>query len=92
VWPWALTPLTARIMSAVVSLYGAVWVAVAADGTRTGARIPLEAHAIGLVVLLAALARESEIVTLVGAGAAAMLVVDVAVARAVRRARSVVAA
>jgi hypothetical protein len=92
VWPWTLTPLTARILSAVVALYGAVWAAVAADGTRTGARIPLESHAIGLVVLLAALVRESEVVTLVAAGAAAMLVVDVAVVRAVRRARSVVAA
>jgi hypothetical protein len=80
-WPWTLTPLTARVMAAVVALYGTVWVSVAVDGTRTGARIPLESHAIGLVVLLAALVRESEVVTLVAAGAAAMLVVSVAVAR-----------
>jgi hypothetical protein len=84
VWPWTLTPLTARIMAAVVALYGSVWVSVALDGTRTGARIPLEAHAIGLVVLLAALIRESELATVVGASAAVMLAVSLAVARQAR--------
>jgi hypothetical protein len=84
VWPWSLTPLTARIMAAVVALYGSVWVSVAVDGTRTGARIPLEAHAIGLVVLLAALIRESEIATAVASAGAVMLVVDIAVARSAR--------
>jgi hypothetical protein len=81
VWPWTLTPLTARVMAAVVALYGSVWIAVAVDGTRLGARIPLEAHAIGLVVLLGALGREGELVTVVAAGALAMLVVSVVVAR-----------
>lgn len=81
VWPWTLTPLTARVMAAVVALYGSVWVAVALDGTRTGARIPLEAHAIGLVVLLAALFRENEAATGVAAAAALMLAGSLAVAR-----------
>jgi hypothetical protein len=81
VWPWTLTPLTARIMAAVVALYGSVWVSVAFDGTRTGSRIPLDAHAIGLVVLLLALAVEGEVATVVAAGAAVMLVTSVAVAR-----------
>jgi hypothetical protein len=79
VWPWTLTPLTARVMAAVVALYGSVWVSVALDGTRTGARIPLESHAIGLVVLLAALIRESEAATVVAAGAAVMLAGSLAV-------------
>jgi hypothetical protein len=81
VWPWTLTPLTSRILAAVVALYGSVWVSVALDGTRTGARIPLEAHAIGLVVLLAALIREGEVPTGVAAVAAVMLAGSVAVAR-----------
>jgi hypothetical protein len=84
VWPWMLTPLTARVMAAVVALYGTVWVSVALDGTRIGARIPLEAHAIGLVVLLAALIRESEADNAVAAGAVVMLAVSVAVARQAR--------
>jgi hypothetical protein len=56
-WPWTLTPLTARIVAAVLALFGSVWVSVAVDGTRAGARIPLEGHAIGLAALLLALAR-----------------------------------
>lgn len=55
-WPWTLTPLTARIVAAVVALYGSVYLAVALQDSRSGARIPLEAHALGLAVLLLALA------------------------------------
>lgn len=55
-WPWTLTPLTARIVAAVLALFGSVWVSVAVDGTRVGARIPLQAHALGLLFLLVALA------------------------------------
>jgi predicted secreted protein len=56
-WPWTLTPLTCRIVAAVVALYGAVWISVAVNGTRTGARVPLEAHMIGLAFVLWAMAR-----------------------------------
>ncbi|MGH2948178.1 MAG: hypothetical protein ACRDPC_18315 [Solirubrobacteraceae bacterium] len=78
VWPWTLTPLTARIVAAVVALFGSVWVSVAVDGTVAAARIPLEAHAIGLVTLLVALARGGEGIV-VAAAAAAMLAATVAV-------------
>jgi hypothetical protein len=78
VWPWTLTPLTARIVAAVIALYGAVWVSVAADGTLAGARIPLEAHAVGLAFLLLALARGGEGIA-IAAAAAAMLVTSAAV-------------
>jgi hypothetical protein len=81
VWPWTLTPLTARIMAAVVALYGSVWVSVALDGTRPGSRIPLEAHVIGLAVLLLALVIEGEAATAVAAVAAVMLVGSAATAR-----------
>jgi hypothetical protein len=56
-WPWTLTPLTGRITGAVVAMYGALWVSVATDGTWQGARIPLQAHALGLAFLLLAVVR-----------------------------------
>jgi hypothetical protein len=77
-WPWTLTPLTDRIVAAVVTLFGSVWVSVAIDGTAVGARIPLESHAIGLAFLLLALARGGE--GLVPAAvAAAMLATSIGV-------------
>ena len=45
VWPWTLTPLTARIVATVMALFGSLWVSVALHGGKTAARIPLEAHA-----------------------------------------------
>jgi hypothetical protein len=78
VWPWTLTPLNSRIVAAVVALFGSVWISVAADGTAAGARIPLEAHAIGLAALLVALARDGEGLV-VAAVAALMLGATVAV-------------
>jgi hypothetical protein len=56
-WPWTLTPLTARIIGAVIVLYGGTWASVAWDGTWRGARIPLQAHALGLAFVLVAVAR-----------------------------------
>jgi hypothetical protein len=80
-WPWTLTPLTARIMAAVVALYGTVWLSVAVDGSRLGARIPLEAHALGLTCVIVVLIVESETAPLMVAGAAVMLAGSLAVAR-----------
>jgi hypothetical protein len=56
-WPWSLTPLTGRIVATVMALFGSLWVSVALAGGRSAARIPLEAHALGLVFLLLAAAR-----------------------------------
>ena len=61
-WPWPLTPLTARIMSAVIALYGGLWLSLAADGTWGGSRIPLQAHALGLAFLLLAVVRGEDVV------------------------------
>ena len=87
-WPWTLTPLTARIVAAVLALYGSVWVSVALDGTRTGARIPLTAHAVGLLFLLVALvARNADVDwgnplgPALAAAAAAMLLASAQLAR-----------
>jgi hypothetical protein len=61
-WPWALTPLTARITAAVVAVYGSLWLSLAAHGSRIGMKIPLQAHALGLAVVLVAIARGEEAV------------------------------
>ena len=82
-WPYPLTPLTTRITAAVLALYGAVWVSVALHGTSTAARIPLQSHALALVVLLVAVARGEDpvdwgnaIAPALVAGAAAMAAVS----------------
>jgi hypothetical protein len=81
-WPYTLTPLTARITAAVLALYGSVWLSVALYGTSTSARIPLQAHALGLAALLVAVARGEDAIdwgnplapTLVAVAAAMALV------------------
>lgn len=86
VWPWALTPLTARIVATVIALFGSLWVSVALHGGTTGARIPLEAHGVGLAFLLLAAARGSgeidwgnPVAPILIAGVAGMLLANVCV-------------
>ena len=88
-WAWTLTPLTARITATVLALYGATWLAVALSGTREGAVIPLQAHALGLAVLLVAVARGEDaidwgnaIAPILVAVAAAMMVTSAIGSRA----------
>ena len=76
-WPWMLTPLTARITAAVVALYGAVWLSVAAHGTWTAARIPLQSQVVGLAVFLVSLGRDESVVDW---GALALVLVSAAAA------------
>ena len=57
VWPWTLTPLTCRAISAFVALPGVAWIAVAADRRWAAARTMLETLGIGLVLILLAVAR-----------------------------------
>ncbi|HET8754884.1 MAG TPA: hypothetical protein VFM58_02685 [Solirubrobacteraceae bacterium] len=87
-WPWPLTPLTARIVGAVLAMYGTLWLAVAVHRTWAGARIPLEAHAIGLAFLLLGIVRGedaidtgSALAIAIAAGAAAMLVASAVLSR-----------
>jgi len=56
-WPWELTPLTARAAASFVALPGVAWLAIAADGRWSAARVMLTTVAIGLVLLLVAVAR-----------------------------------
>jgi hypothetical protein len=57
VWPWSLTPLTTRAVAAFVALPGVAWLAMAWDGRWSAARVVLGTVAIGLVLLLIAVAR-----------------------------------
>ena len=81
--PWTLTPLTARIVATVMALFGSLWVSVALHGGETAARIPLEAHGLGLVFLLIAAGRghadidwTNPLAAVLVAGVAAMALVD----------------
>jgi hypothetical protein len=92
VWPWTLTPLTARIVATVMALFGSLWVSVALSGGRTAARIPLEAHGVGLAFLLLAAARghgdidwTNPLAAILVAGVAGMVLVDVATLARSRR-------
>ena len=85
-WPWELTALTARVMAAVIALFGSLWLSVALHRDADGARIPLEAHAVGLAFLLLGAVRghgdidwTEPLAALLVAGVAGMLLVDVAV-------------
>jgi hypothetical protein len=57
VWPWSLTPLTARTVAAFVALPGVAWLAIAKDGRWSAAKAVVETLTIGLVLLLIAVAR-----------------------------------
>ena len=57
VWPWGLTTLTARAIAAFVALPGVGWLAIAADGRWSAARVMFGTTAFGLVLLLVAVAR-----------------------------------
>ena len=82
--PWPMTPLTTRVVMAVIALFGSVWVSVAIDGRRTAATIVLEAHAVGLAVMLGALViagvpTGQALAPVLLAGAAVMLVASIAI-------------
>jgi hypothetical protein len=57
VWPWLLTPLTARAVAAFVALPGVAWLAIVWDGRWSAARTMLATVAVGLALLLIAVAR-----------------------------------
>lgn len=59
-WPWALSPLTARIMAAIFILTGLTGLSLAYDGSWSGARFILQAQALPVTLMLVAafIARE----------------------------------
>ena len=56
-WPWALTPLTARVMGAMFALPGLVGLGIAADPRWSSARIILQSQAFSILMILLAAAR-----------------------------------
>jgi hypothetical protein len=78
-WPYALTPLTARITATVIALYAGVWLSLALIDRQVALRIPLQAHVIGLAVVLVSCVRGEDAVVL-AAVAAAMLAVSAVLA------------
>jgi len=55
-WPWMLTPLTARVVGAMFALPGIVGLGIATEKRWSAARIILEAQACSIVVILIAAA------------------------------------
>ncbi len=56
-WPWTLTPLTARVAGAMFALPGVVGLGIALEKRWSAARIILEAQAVSIVMILIATAR-----------------------------------
>ncbi len=57
-WPWALTPLTARVMAAMFALPGIVGLGIAADPRWSVARIIVEAQVVSISLILLAVWRD----------------------------------
>lgn len=56
VWPWTITPLTARVMAAMFILPGLVGLGVAFDGRWSSASTIFQAQALAILLFLAAMA------------------------------------
>jgi hypothetical protein len=56
-WPWTLSPLTARVMSAMFALPGLVGLGIAADGRWSSASIIFQAQGVSILFFLAAVVR-----------------------------------
>lgn len=59
-WPWALTPLTAQVVGAVLTLPGAVNLALLLDGRWSAFRIVFQAQLVSLVAIVGALLLRTE--------------------------------
>ncbi len=57
VWPWALTPLTARVAGAMFALPGVVGLGIALDARWDAAQVILESQGFSIVLILIAVGR-----------------------------------
>jgi hypothetical protein len=84
-WPWMLTPLTARVVGAMFALPGVVGLGIALEKRWSAARIILEAQAFSIVMILIATARawgdfeQSNAITWLFVGGLSFLLVVLAV-------------
>jgi hypothetical protein len=60
VWPWTLSPLTARVMAAMFALPGLVGLGVAVDGHWSSASVLFQAQAISILFFLIAIVLERD--------------------------------
>jgi hypothetical protein len=67
-WPWALTPLTAQVVGAVLTLPGAVNVALLLDGRWSAFRTIFQAQIVSLVAIVGAILVRQEDVQRQGPG------------------------
>jgi hypothetical protein len=56
-WPWTLTPLTARTLSAFIAFPAAMWLCLLFDGRWSSFEIPVETASAGLALVAVALVR-----------------------------------
>ena len=57
IWPWTLTPLTARVVGSLFALQGVFGVCLALDARWSSARITLESQFVSMLFILIAIAR-----------------------------------
>ncbi|MEO8288999.1 MAG: hypothetical protein ABI670_21520 [Chloroflexota bacterium] len=57
IWPWKLTPLTARVTAAAISFPAAAWMVLARDSRWSAWRIPLEVQVVALGLALLGIPR-----------------------------------
>ena len=59
-WPWTLTPLTARTLSAFIAFPAVMWLCLLMDGRWSSFEIPVETAGVGLALVGLALVRGRE--------------------------------
>jgi hypothetical protein len=76
VWPWRLTPLSARVIAPMLCLPGILAIGIALDRRRSALRSPLMAQAVAIVAMLGAMwARQADLTGPAASVAIAWLVV-----------------
>ncbi len=75
IWPWRLTPLSARVLAPMMCLPGVLAIGIAVDRRRTAIRSPLIAQGVALVAMLVALWARREDLTGPPASVAITLIV-----------------
>jgi hypothetical protein len=63
VWPWSLSPLTARTIAAFLAFIGALWVSFLLEPRWSALRLHVEAATLGLVLVAAGAVRSAEDLT-----------------------------
>jgi hypothetical protein len=60
VWPWPMTPLSARVLGPMICLPGVVLIGIGRDGRRSSVPIPMLAEVAAIVAMLVAMVVRSD--------------------------------